>query len=276
MTLSATNMINQMKTVKNVCGLIGVAGVLLAPNLYAGLDYGSTGTISFTYPDGPLEFADGGAFAVTTTPNVGGPNLGTFQTFCIEFNENISYPPGTYDYTINSGAVQGGSGALATDPYTGLHMDNVSIGTAWLYSQFRAGAFGTLTAPQAGQLQNAIWYLEGEITLSQLSTQNGVDGTGFFDAALNHFGISASSPGTPNLSGIFADSHGAFGVVALNLFNGAYAQQVTAPSGVIYNLNQDQLAIVPVPEPTTLIAGASLLLPFGAGTLRILRKRRAA
>jgi hypothetical protein len=32
----------------------------------------------------------------------------------------------------------------------------------------------------------------------------------------------------------------------------------------------------PVPEPTTMIAGALLLLPFGASTLRILRKGRAA
>jgi hypothetical protein len=28
-----------------------------------------------------------------------------------------------------------------------------------------------------------------------------------------------------------------------------------------------------VPEPTTMIAGALLLLPFGASTLRILRRR---
>lgn len=33
---------------------------------------------------------------------------------------------------------------------------------------------------------------------------------------------------------------------------------------------------VPVPEATTMIAGALLLLPFGASTLRILRKSRAA
>jgi hypothetical protein len=33
---------------------------------------------------------------------------------------------------------------------------------------------------------------------------------------------------------------------------------------------------VPVPEPTTMIAGALLLLPFGASTLRILRKRQTA
>jgi hypothetical protein len=32
----------------------------------------------------------------------------------------------------------------------------------------------------------------------------------------------------------------------------------------------------PVPEPTTMIAGALLLLPFGASTLRMLRKSRKA
>lgn len=42
--------------------------------------------------------------------------------------------------------------------------------------------------------------------------------------------------------------------------------------------NQDRLysfAANVVPEPTTLIAGALLLLPFGASTLRILRRRTA-
>jgi|ERR1035438_5285136 hypothetical protein len=34
--------------------------------------------------------------------------------------------------------------------------------------------------------------------------------------------------------------------------------------------------VVPVPEPTTMIAGALLLLPFGASTLRILRKKQTA
>jgi len=31
----------------------------------------------------------------------------------------------------------------------------------------------------------------------------------------------------------------------------------------------------PVPEPSTVIAGMLLLLPFGASTLRVLRKNRA-
>jgi Protein of unknown function (DUF642) len=38
----------------------------------------------------------------------------------------------------------------------------------------------------------------------------------------------------------------------------------------------DNLNVSAVPEPTTMIAGALLLLPFGASTLRILRKNRMA
>jgi hypothetical protein len=49
--------------------------------------------------------------------------------------------------------------------------------------------------------------------------------------------------------------------------------------GVSYNtLGQQQEFFslgTPIPEPTTMVAGALLLLPFGASTLRILRKKRA-
>ena len=37
----------------------------------------------------------------------------------------------------------------------------------------------------------------------------------------------------------------------------------------------DALSLTAVPEPTTMVAGALLLLPFGASTLRILRRRTA-
>jgi len=38
----------------------------------------------------------------------------------------------------------------------------------------------------------------------------------------------------------------------------------------------DDVSVTPVPEPTTIITGALLLPPFGASTLRILRKTRTA
>ncbi len=238
---------------KKLSTLIGIAGVLFATNLYASFD----GSVTLT--QGAYSWGNGGEFTAATT------GLGTFQTFCIEYQEEFG-PGNTYQYKMNTGAVAGGAGVDAIDPNTGLPMDNISIGTAYLYSQFRNGGLGTLTASQAGQVQNAIWYLENEITFAQLSTMNGVDGTYYYNLAKTGTG--------KNDTTVFNDSLGAYGVIALNLFNGAYYTDVQNPSGQTYELNQDQLAIVP--EPTTMIAGALLLLPFGASTLRILRRNRAA
>ena len=52
--------------------------------------------------------------------------------------------------------------------------------------------------------------------------------------------------------------------------------EVTANEAIAYagNVQTDAL-ITAVPEPTTMIAGALLLLPFGASTLRVLRRHTA-
>src|ERR1035441_62369 len=49
----------------------------------------------------------------------------------------------------------------------------------------------------------------------------------------------------------------------------------TAPPSPWATTITGQLIPDPIPEPTTMIAGALLLLPFGASTLRILRRRTA-
>ena len=51
---------------------------------------------------------------------------------------------------------------------------------------------------------------------------------------------------------------------------------VTSPNGGFISISQVAQSFHQVPEPTTMIAGALLLLPFGASTLRILRKRQTA
>jgi hypothetical protein len=82
--------------------------------------------------------------------------------------------------------------------------------TAWLYSQFRAGTltldtglgsyFDADRLANAGELQNAIWFLEDE------GGQNN-----------GYVALAESALGT-DLAGIKADSNGAYDVVALNLF----------------------------------------------------------
>lgn len=231
-----------------------MAAVLLVPSLYASFD----GTITLT--QGPYSYGNGGEFTAQTS------GLGTFQTFCIEYNEEFQ-PGSLYNYYQNTGAVMGGAGVDAIDPHTGRSMDNISIGTAWLYSQFRAGTlsgydfantYGDRNA-DAGALQQAIWWLEDE--------PNGVK---------NSFVTEAETALTLTDSTIIGDSGGAYGVIALNLYSTTQVgdnQQVTI-DGTTYYASQDQLAIVP--EPATIMSGVLLLLPFGASTLRILRRKQAA
>jgi len=221
----------------------GLAGVILAPSLFA--DIGLDGTLNFnasTYQNGA-----GGEFNVVTT------GLGIFATFCIEAQEHIGQPPsGPYTYTINTGTVSGGPGAGAIDPHTGLAMDNVSLGTAWLYSQFLAGTltldtgagsyFDANRLANAGELQNAIWYLEDE----------GGQNNGYVALAESALSLTEAQ--------IKADANGAYGVMALNLFdaNGSPAQ--------------DQLAILPpaaVPEPSTVV-----FIVSGMGVLGLARRRK--
>jgi len=236
---------------------VGLAGAMAAPNLFAQPYYGLNGTIYFS-DRSPYQNGNGGEFDAVTTPFVGSPDLGSFATLCLETAEFINQPPsGPYTYTINTGAVMGGgpgNGAYAIDPHTGLPMDNISIGTAWLFSQFAAGTltlddgtgsyFDANRYNNAGELQQAIWFLEDE--------PEGVDN--------GYVALAQSQLGGLTLAQVEADSNGAYGVVALNLFDS---------NG---NLAQDQLAVVP--EPTT--AGCFLL---GLGALvccqRFTQKRRS-
>jgi hypothetical protein len=62
-----------------------------------------------------------------------------------------------------------------------------------------------------------------------------------------------------------------FGAVNANVGNGYVLRSTESGAGqdLIWN-------VTPVPEPTTMIAGALLLLPFGASTLRFVRRNRTA
>jgi hypothetical protein len=236
--------------------VLSLAGMMAATNLYAGFD----GTVTVNY--GPYNGNGGGEFTANSS------GLGNFLTFCIEDNEYFN-PGGTYSYIENTGAVLGGvSGQHATDPNTGLSMDNISIGTAWLYSQFRAGSIPVASTGQAEDLQLAIWFLEGEKTSVDLTA-----------GAITLLGDAETGTGKSDYTGLEADSGGAYGVIALNLYStspvsGAPVNETATIDGQTYYVVQDQLAVVP--ESTTVIAGALLLLPFGVSTLRILRRNRMA
>ncbi len=160
--------------------------------------------------------------------------LGTFDTFCLA--ENVLFHPGnTYNYTTSSTILPSGS--------------SIAIGTAYLYSQFRLGTLSGYTygsAASADALQAAIWYLQG---------QN-------FGANNSFVALAISAVG----SNVTAAANGAYGVFALDLTGNT--------PGSANTYFQPQLGFTPVPEPSTVVAGALLLLPFGVSTVRILRKNK--
>lgn len=250
-----------MKTINKICVLASVVSVLTAPNVFA--------SIQLTLQDTPYNthfttggLGGGGEFSAHVT----GANFinnysdlakynGGFSTFCLEYNEIIGYG-GTYNVAVSSGAVDGG--------VRGGNPDPISKGTSYLYEQFGKGTlagynYADATARQASSLmlQQAIWYLEGEIP-------NTLDGAGYalYNPAGNSF-LDAVSGKFGSLLNAEANANGG-NVVVLN---------ITDANG---NRVQDQLAIAIVPETSTVLAGVLLLLPLGASTLRIVRKNRTA
>jgi hypothetical protein len=87
-------------------------------------------------------------------------NTGSFSTFCLEYNQYFSYGESLKVQAVNTAAVSGG--------ISGGNPDPISYQTAWLYTQFRGGSLsdygGANIINDADSLQNAFWYLEGEVT----------------------------------------------------------------------------------------------------------------
>jgi hypothetical protein len=87
-------------------------------------------------------------------------------------------------------------------------------------------------------------------------------------------------PGDPAL-----DTYGVLGFrsiagIELNIWgnspdNYSFYAHTPAAGYILGNTGAGTFTLAPIPEPTTLISGALLLLPFGASTLRILRRNRA-
>lgn len=231
----------------------------------------------------------GGEFTATvgTTPNSLDAYIGTysplaatnsidgsvnnFQTFCIEYNEHFNWTPATYTSAVSSAAIHGGVPG-GEDP--------VSVGTGWLYSQFAQGLlkdnlgnsyFTTGSRyTNAGELQNAIWWLEGEITTDQSNNR-------YIKAAATALGVGSTVPNASPLEGgtglaanTLNNGHNAawFGVSALNLgpFDG---NPITSQDQLIYQYTGNQ---VPDGGATLLLLGLSL---SGMGALQRRMRRNA-
>jgi hypothetical protein len=163
-----------------------------------------------------------------------------FITFCLELHGPLSFGV-TYDAVLNHEAV-GHSGGAA---------DPLDPRTAYLFSQFARGELsgyvpsGSGRADMADELQEVIWYIEGE-----WDTLDGRAVTWFAEAS------AAVNPGGAWYRQWGPNSIG--NVRVMNLFSAGHAGDPE------FN-RQDQLVLVPAP-------GAAVLAMIGLGALGCLRR----
>lgn len=117
-----------------------------------------------------------------------------FQTFCLENNEVLPYAEvpnygDIVDWTLNTGAVNGG---LSGQTLPGF--DPISNETAYLYTRFWDGNLpnydytpGAGRRTSAGELQFAIWHLEGEFS-ADLTANGHVQAQAWVDLATANAG----------------------------------------------------------------------------------------
>jgi hypothetical protein len=172
--------------------------------------------VGYSHSDfGPYQSGQGGEFTLQdvggwldlvgykagVTSGIGPDDILSFQSFCIEKSEVIDGGT-TYNAALSQNAMNGGV-SHGGDP--------VSVGTGWLYSQFAQGALGDYAysgstwarRASAAELQNAIWWLEGDGAYDRHND--------FMVAVVAEFGSKSAAK---------ADGGAQYGVYALNLWSG--------------------------------------------------------
>ena len=195
-------------------------------------------------------------------------NIGTFCTDVgVDWNSSKDVP---YVAKAFAGA-DGVSPAWSAIPQA---IQNASF----IYNQYYipAATGGTLTADQAAGMQLAIWKVLYD-TGSGGSIANTVESFSSGLLQANSFGTKAMNDAENYVVDVNSARSGGwdFSQYTDTWLEPSYLPPSSKTSqGLIWNNTTPYIA--PVPEPTTLLAGALLLLPFGASTLRFVRKNRAA
>jgi hypothetical protein len=215
------------------------------------------------YNAGPLEHVYAGAFELNVVNHSQAGNSFTIFTFCTDVGVN-------WRSGKDFDAVQfaGQTGVNPTWSAVPQAIENAE----WIYNNyFIVPGLGSITTSRGAAVQLAIWKVLYDTAASgQLSSTS--FGSGLLRA--NGFSNPAILDATAMLTAVNAARSGgtftAYLDTWLSPINDTLDSGPLSTQGMIYNPS------TPVPEPSTIIAGVLLLLPFGASTIRFVRKNRIA
>lgn len=203
------------KFMKKILAATILAGAMAATSVWA---IPSSGQVNVTRIDGYYT-SNGGEFTVAAVDQ-----SFSFQTFCLEKNEQVGSNPHYYEINPYDAAKAGGVSGWTTLP-DNTQGDPISLGTAYLYSQFRKGTLdgydytpGSGREASAGLLQIAIWWLEDEQSL------NNPLNNPFLDL------LATKGP----IADWKVDADGAYGVKVLNMYNVARDQTLVFKQDFLY------------------------------------------
>lgn len=220
-----------------------------------------------------------GGIAITMVPG-GTASSGlpaTYTTVCTDIGASV-YLGSTYGYDLTTFAGQSGIRPnWGYDAYNG-HLNAADLATeqseaiqnaAEIFNTHLGVLSGSSTTDKAA-LQLAVWaavYNTGLNGQVNGITQSG----GNYNLSSGRFTVSAGDQAAINeAAGWLLSVNGAYTLNGYLLF-----PDPNTPQGNGDGLPVQEL-LLPVPEPTTMIAGALLLLPLGARTLRFLRRNHPA
>lgn len=186
------------------------------------------------------------------------------------------------DGSFEQGTVSGGYQTYATGPMGGWTVANGSVDlirTYWVpsvgsQSVDMAGLYAngtikqTITGLTFGQTYHLTFDMAGNPDDNNrgniLKTLNAT-----FGATTSTFTFDTTGKGLSNMGWLPKSAYFVANGSTMDLI----FTDLSTPSGTAWGSALDNVSLVAVPETSTVVAGALLLLPFGASTLRILRKR---
>jgi hypothetical protein len=195
-------------------------------------------TVAPTLGSGVPAFGPGGVYAGIYNETINGVYT---PSFCIDVAHDVSVNEVFNDYSY-------ATLAAAPDTPAGPMGAAIASDIEKLWAQYYTAAQSDGSGVTAAALQVAIWEIEG--------------------------GGQVLGNGNPGYTVTESDGAGVSTLVATML---SALPHLTAEADLVAIVSPDgQSYVMAVPEPTTMVAAALLLLPFGASTLRILRKNRVA